>query len=108
MALLQNHQSMLNNSWRRRMLQLQHAHDIKRSMPIRDYKGALEYSKFTNHYGFGPFIYCTRITKFLLFAIYIYPIMIFGRYCNAFASCMDWISSLPTKFAIVRASFGMR
>jgi len=32
-----------------------------------------------------------------------YPIINFGRYCNASAKCVDWISSLPAKSAIVRA-----
>ncbi len=32
----------------------------------------------------------------------------FGRYCSASAKCTDWISSLPDKSAIVRASFKMR
>ena len=37
-----------------------------------------------------------------------HPIINLGRYCNASAKCADWISSLPDKSAIVRASFRMR
>ena len=33
-----------------------------------------------------------------------YPIINFGRYCNASARCTDSICSLPAKSAIVRAS----
>ncbi len=33
-----------------------------------------------------------------------YAIMIFGLYCNASAKCVDWISSLPARSAMVRAS----
>lgn len=37
-----------------------------------------------------------------------YPIIIFGRYCNASAKCEDKISSLPAKSAIVRDNLRMR
>jgi hypothetical protein len=37
-----------------------------------------------------------------------YPIINFGRYCSASAKCVDWISSLPAKSAMVRGSFRMR
>ena len=37
-----------------------------------------------------------------------HPIMIFGRYARASARCGDWISSLPARSAIVRASFTLR
>jgi hypothetical protein len=37
-----------------------------------------------------------------------YPIINFGRYCNASAKCTDWIASLPARSAMVRDNFKMR
>jgi type 1 glutamine amidotransferase len=43
-----------------------------------------------------------------MFELADYPIMIFGRYCNASAKCTDWIVSLPSRSAMVRDNFRMR
>ena len=53
--------------------------------------------------------YCIRrLTTSILMILDFYPVINFGRYCNASARCADRISSLPAKSAIVRVSIRIR